>query len=123
MSATGRHEFDVLTFPDFVALDDITLIDLVAGVLIHLAVADPVASLLIELVKVNFLALRSRGIRCDRARNQRQPKVTLQYARGAMGLSLRPASVPAAANFAMPRRLKCVLMELPPWSLHVLIVA
>src|SRR6185503_7520051 len=62
-------DLDVLAFLDLVGLDDILLVDL--------AVADAVASLGVDLVEADFLALTGRGEKLDRARDQRQTKKTL----------------------------------------------
>src|SRR4029079_10005690 len=51
--------------------------DFLAGVLVDLAVADAVASLGVDLVEADFLALTGRGEKLDRARDQRQTKKTL----------------------------------------------
>ena len=51
-------KFDIVALADFVALDDICGIDLVAAFRIDLTVLDAIASFLIELMEADLLALR-----------------------------------------------------------------
>src|SRR4051812_24424172 len=50
----------VLAFADFVAFDDVGTLDLVASLSVNLAILDPVASLLMKLVKADLLSLTGR---------------------------------------------------------------
>ena len=52
---------NVLTFADFVALDDVGGINLLSGFGIYLAVFDTVAGALVDLIKADFLSLAARG--------------------------------------------------------------
>src|SRR5207344_1306415 len=70
-------DLDVVAFLDLVSLDDVLLLDFLAGVLVDLAVADAVAGLGVDLVEADFLSLAGRGEKLDRARNQRETKKTL----------------------------------------------
>ena len=72
-----RRDFDVVVLGDLVALDDIRLLDVIAGFGIDLFVADAVAGFLVELIEADLLALGRRGVERDRARNERKLEITL----------------------------------------------
>jgi hypothetical protein len=67
-----RFELDVLALPRFVALDDVVLRNLVAGVGIDLAVFDAIAGVLVDLVKPDLFPFGRRREKLDRAGHQRQ---------------------------------------------------
>jgi hypothetical protein len=64
-------ELDVLVFGDLVAFDDVRLLDFVARLGIHLAVANAVTGLFVELIEADLLPLGSRRIKGDGTRDQR----------------------------------------------------
>jgi hypothetical protein len=53
-------DFDILSFADLVALNDMSGRDFLARAFIHFVVADPIACLLIKLVEADLLALAGR---------------------------------------------------------------
>jgi len=71
------RDLDVFALGDFVALDDLVRRDFLAGLLVHLAVADAVAGLAVDLVEADLLALGRGGIKGDRTRDQRQSQISL----------------------------------------------
>src|SRR6202048_1975644 len=68
-------KFDIVVLADFVALDDICGIDLVAAFRIDLTVLDAMASLLIELVEADLLALRGSRKQRDGTRDEGQLEI------------------------------------------------
>jgi hypothetical protein len=50
-------ELDVFALSDFVALDDVGLLDLIAGLGVHFSVADAIARFFIELMETDFFSL------------------------------------------------------------------
>jgi hypothetical protein len=69
---------------DLLALDDVLIGDLVAGLGIDLEITDSVPGFLIDLVKTDFLGFRCRGKQGDRTRHERKTQKTFQLVRGAM---------------------------------------
>src|ERR1700744_3894122 len=62
---------NVFAFGELIALDDVGLVDVIAGLGVYLPVADPIAGLLVELMKADFLALGCRRVKSDRTRDER----------------------------------------------------
>src|SRR4029077_19294158 len=52
-------DVDILTLADLVALDDLSRIDLLSGLGVHLPVFDAVAGILVDLMEADFFASRS----------------------------------------------------------------
>jgi len=50
-------DFDVLALADFVAFDDVVAFDLITRLRIDLAILDPIAGVLIDLMKADLLSL------------------------------------------------------------------
>src|SRR5215467_3111353 len=70
-------DLDVVAFLQLITLDDFVAIDLIAGFGIDLQVSDAMAGFSVELVEIDFLALRRRRIERDRTRDQREAKKSL----------------------------------------------
>ena len=62
--------FDVAALHDLVSLDDVLVVDRLAGDGIDLAIFDPVAGSPVDLMKFDFLPLRGRREQLDRTRDQ-----------------------------------------------------
>jgi hypothetical protein len=75
-------DLDIVTLRDLVALDDVLAVDFLAGLGIHLDIADAVAGVLVELVEADLLALAGGGVEGDRARDERQTQVALPVRAG-----------------------------------------
>jgi len=52
-----RIDFDVFALADLVTLNDVARLDFVARIRIDLAVLDPIAGVLVELMEADFLSL------------------------------------------------------------------
>src|SRR5262249_24667458 len=72
-----RSDFEVFALAGLVALDDVLLLDFLAGFDIDLAVFDPVAGLLVDLMEADFFPLRRRREQGDGTGDKRQFEVTL----------------------------------------------
>src|SRR5262249_19701174 len=70
-----RFQLDVIALADLVSLDDVVRFDLASGFGIYFFVLDPVAGLLMDLVKADLFALRGGGKQRDRTRDERQLEV------------------------------------------------
>src|SRR5262249_43817002 len=68
-------QLDIFALADFVAFDDVGSLDLVAGVGIDLAIPDPVAGVLIELMKADFLSPRRSREQRYGTGNQRELQI------------------------------------------------
>jgi hypothetical protein len=55
-----RPDLKVLAFADFVTFDDVGALDFVPGISVNLAILDPIAGLLVKLVKTDLLSLTGR---------------------------------------------------------------
>ena len=60
-------DFNVIPLADLVAFYNIVLLDLAAGLRIHLLVADTITRLFVDLMKSDLLAFRTGRKECDRA--------------------------------------------------------
>ena len=69
-------ELDVLALGDLVTLDDVLLRNFITGPGIDLAIPDPVAGLLVELVEADLFALRRRRKQRNRTRDERELQIT-----------------------------------------------
>ena len=65
-------KLDILALADLVALDDVGLLNLVAGLGVDFSIPDTIAGLLVELVEADLFPLRSGGEKRNRAGNQRE---------------------------------------------------
>ena len=70
-----RVELDVFALVDLEAFDDVGLFDLVTRFGIHLAIPNAVTGLFVELMKTDLFALACRGIKRDRAGDERQLQI------------------------------------------------
>jgi len=91
-----RLDFQVFAFADFVPFDDVGALDLVAGISINLAILDPIAGLLVKLVKADLLSLTGRREQSDRARDEGQLEIAFPI--GARGHDLLRTLNAAAVN-------------------------
>src|SRR5262249_41918832 len=70
-------DLKVLALADLVALYDLLGVDLVAGFGVDLPVLDPVAGVLVDLVKADLLSLAARRKKGDGTRDQGQLQIAL----------------------------------------------
>jgi hypothetical protein len=91
----GRFQGDVLEFVlrhfdegvrvDLVALDDVLVGDLLAGVGVHLGILDAVAGLAVELIERDLLGLRCGRVERDRTIDERKAKEAFPVCAGGHG--------------------------------------
>src|SRR5262249_12039271 len=78
----------VLAFADFVALHDVRGIDLVSALRVHFEIFDAVPSILVDLMKADFLPFAGRRIQSDGTRDEREFEVAFPIRAGGHGLLL-----------------------------------
>src|SRR5205814_1483938 len=90
----------VLALFDLIALDAVVLLDRLPGFGIDHLVVDAVAGLLIDDVEADALARGGRGIKRNRARNQRKFQITLPLRTWSHGITRRCYAIASGFNKA-----------------------
>src|SRR6185437_10621680 len=80
------RDFDVGVGVDLVALHDVVVGDLLAGVGVDLGIFDAVAGLAIDLVETDLFAIRRRRIKGDRAGHERKAQEAFPVGAGGHGI-------------------------------------
>jgi hypothetical protein len=88
-----RGKLDILILGDFVAFNDIGLIDVLAGLGIDLSIADAVPGFFVELVEADLFALGGRRIKSDRTRDKRKFEVAFPIRTRATAILLRTGTI------------------------------